>query len=131
MNLSNTCLDDCDLDDRLYTGPFYHGSTNIANPIFKKLDRVFVNEGFIASGLPILVLCRLFEKIWNSKADWTTMFQVCKNLKMLKPHLKKLNATFYGSITSKVWKAKARLKAVQMALLRHPLPLSIHKEREI
>uniref|UniRef100_B9GW55 Uncharacterized protein n=1 Tax=Populus trichocarpa TaxID=3694 RepID=B9GW55_POPTR len=118
MNFSNTCLDACDLDDRLYTGPFYHGSTNIANPIFKKLDRVFVNED-------------CFEKIWNSKADWTTMFQVCKNLKMLKPHLKKLNATFYGSITSKVWKAKARLKAVQMALLPHPLPLSIHKEREI
>ncbi|KAJ6943381.1 hypothetical protein NC652_008989 [Populus alba x Populus x berolinensis] len=50
------------------------------------------------------------------------MFQVCKNLKMLKPHLKKLHTTFYGSITSKVWKAKARLKALKMALLPHPSP---------
>jgi hypothetical protein len=60
MNFSNTCLDACDLDDRLYTGRFYHGSTNIANPIFKKLDRVFVNEGwsstFSASAVSLSIL---------------------------------------------------------------------------
>jgi len=75
-----------------------------------------------------LELLPLVARVWDVRVYGSSMFQLCKKLKILKVELRKFNREHFSRLPTRVKLAKHELEVVQMRIQRQPLNASLHEE---
>nr|GEY11445.1 hypothetical protein [Tanacetum cinerariifolium] len=117
------CANEVEMENINSTSLFFTWIKSPSKPeksIMKKLDRMFINEGFMDS----------YKEDWNKNMDGYTMYIVVQKLKAIKKPMRRLNWK-NGDLTERVELCRGKLMNMQKEMVQNHHDKSIKvKEAE-